>query len=166
MKAAYPGIDDALDFLRNEFGLTELEWGNPIEPDSNTFKDYTIYCFPEYNPRSKGKSFGGSICAVNEMIWGTFVSYSTVKDTFEMSFGNVPNLKEEFKEKIKSRIPERHHQRIYYKGITASENHANVQEGNKTIMDMLDENSPCLFTNQIKIDYISDEALSFSSVGV
>ena len=30
---------------------------------------------------------------------------------------------------------------------------------------ILDENSPFLFTNLIKIDYVSDTALSFTSVG-
>ena len=83
-----------------------------------------------------------------------------------MLFGNIPNLKEEFRERIKSRLPERSYSWIYFKGISASErSYADAEAGSKTIMDMLDENSPFLFTNLIKIDYVTDTALSFTSVG-
>lgn len=164
MKEAYPRINNCLDFLMREFGLTEFNWNNPIKPDSKTFKEYTIYCFPEYNPNNKGKSFGGSVCVLNETIWKSF-SYSTeLKDALGILFTNVPNLKEEFKERAKSRLPEKYHSWIYYKGITASESSVNVDEGNKTIMDMIDENSPYLFTNLIKIGYLSDNSLNFDFV--
>jgi len=166
MKAAYPRIDDVLDFLMNEFGLIELRWNNPIKPDSKTFNDYTIYCFPEYYPNNKGKSIGGAICALNEMAWRAFSYSSELKNTLNLLFGNVPDLKEEFSERIKSRLPDRHYSWIHYKGITASErSYADAEAGNKTIMDMLDENSVFLFTNRIKIDYVSDNALQFISVG-
>jgi len=165
MKAAYPRIDKVLDFLINEFGLTELKWNNPIKPESKTFRDYTIYCFPEYNPNNKGKSFGGAICTLNETIWRVFSYSSETKNTLGMLFGNIPILKEEFRERIKSRLPERYYSWIYFKGISASESYADAKAGSKTIMDMLDENSPFLFTNLIKIDYVSDTALSFTSVG-
>lgn len=168
MKAAYPRIDDVLEFLINEFGLTELKWNNPIKPDSRVFKEYTIYCFPEYNPNNEGKSFGGAICALNETVWSEFFSYSLeIKNNkLSMLFGNVPNLKEEYRERIKSRLPERHYSFIFYKGITASDSSsADAEAGNKTIMGMLDENSPFLFTNLIKIDLVSEELLRFASVG-
>ena len=166
MKAAYPRIDEVLDFLINEFGLTELKWNNPIKPEFKTFRDYTIYCFPEYNPNNKGKSFGGAICTLNETIWRMFSYSSEIKNTLGMLFGNIRNLKEEFRERIKSRLPERYYSWIYFKGISASErSYADAEAGSKTIMDMLDENSPFLFTNLIKIDYVSDTALSFTSVG-
>ena len=166
MRTAYPRINEVLDFLINEFGLTELEWNNPIKPESKTFRDYTIYCFPEYNPNTKGKSFGGAICTLNETIWRVFSYSSEIKNTLSILFGNIPNLKEEFKERIKSRLPERYYTWIYFKGISASErSYADAEVGSKTIMDMLDENSPFLFTNLIKIDYVSDTTLSFASVG-
>ena len=166
MKAAYPRIDEVLDFLINEFGLTELKWNNPIKPESKTYRDYTIYCFPEYNPNNKGKSFGGAICTLNETIWRMFSYSSEIKNTLGMLFGNIPNLREEFRERIKSRLPERYYAWIYFKGISASErSYTDAEAGSKTIMDMLDENSPFLFTNLIKIDYVSDTALSFTSVG-
>jgi len=73
---------------------------------------------------------------------------------------------EEFRERIKSRLPERYYSWIYFKGISASErSYADAEAGSKTIMDMLDENSPFLFTNLIKIDYVTDTALSFASMG-
>ena len=166
MKAAYPRIDEVLDFLINEFGLTELDWNNPIKPNTKTYKEYTIYCFPEYNPNNKGKSFSGAICTLNEMIWREFSYSSEIKNTLGMLFGNIPNLKEEFRERIKSRLPERYYSWIYFKGISASErSYADAEAGSKTIMDMLDENSPFLFTNLIKIDYVTDTALSFASMG-
>ncbi len=167
MKAAYPKIDDeVLDFLMDEFGLIELKWNNPIKPESKTFRDYTIYCFPEYNPNNKGKSFGGAICALNNRIWSIFsdsYEFPELKNTLEMLFGNIPNFKEKFGERIKNRLPERHYSSIYFKGITASES-SSVEVGNKTIMGMLDENSPFLFTNQIEINYVMDTVLSFNKV--
>ena len=171
MKTAYPRIDDALDFLINEFGLTDLDWNNPIKSDTDTYKDYTIYCFPEYSPNNKGESFGGAICILNENIWRIF-SYSTeIKNTLEMLFGNVPNLKEIFKERLKSRLPsEGYHPWIYFKGISASPtSYSAASAGTKTIMEMLDENSPFLFTNIIKISYVTKYVdggtLSFDLVG-
>jgi hypothetical protein len=163
MKAAYPRIDHCLEFLINEFGLTELDWNNPIKPNTRTFKEYAIYCFPEYNPKNRGKSFGGAICQLNEVIWKAF-SYSDLKNTLSILFGNVLDLKEEYRRKIKSRLPERYHSWIYYRGITASEKSSDAETGNKTIMEMLDENAPFLFTNLLKIDYVSDNAISFTSV--
>ena len=166
MKAAYPRIDDCFGFLVNEFSLTELKWSNPIKPDSRTFKEYTIYCFPEYNPDNKGKSFGGAICTLNETIWKIFSHSSEIKNALTMLFGNVPDLKEEFRGGIKSRLPEKYYSCIYYKGITASERgYTDAEAGNKTIMEMLDENSPSLFTNLRKIDYVSNDTLNFTSVG-
>ncbi len=165
MKAAYPRVDgEVLDFLRDEFGLTELIWSNPIKPESETFRDYTIYCFPEYNPNNQGKSFGGAICTLNEKILNAFSDSSELKNTLGMLFGNIPNFKEKFGEKIKSRLPEGYHPLIYFKGITASESYS-VEVGNKTIMVMLDENSPFLFTNQIEINGVTDTAFTFISVG-
>lgn len=164
MKAAYPRIDQALEFLQNEFGLIELEWNNPINPETQTFKDYTIYCFPEYNPKRPGKSFGGSICKLNELIWSRFSYSSKIKETLGMLFGKIPDLKEEFRERVKSQLPERYYSWIYFKGITA-ENSSMVEESGKTLMEMLDENMPWLFTSLIKIDYISDNAFGFTSFG-
>ncbi len=165
MKAAYPRVDkEILDFLRDEFGLTELKWNNPINPKSKTFSDYTIYCFPEYNPNNKGKSFGGAICTLNERIWSAFSDSSEIKNTLDILFRNIPNFKEKFGERIKNRLPERHYSSIYFKGITASESYS-VEVGNKTIMGMLDENSPFLFTNQIEINGVTDIAFTFISVG-
>ena len=164
MRTVYPRIDEILDFLKDEFGLTELKWNNPIKPETKTFKDYIVFCFPEYNPNSKGKSFGGSICTLNEYVWKTF-SYSTeLKNTLSTVFSTVPDLKEEFKERVKTKLPEKHYSLIYYKGITASESSSNVEEGHETIMDMIDENSPHLFTNSIKISWLSDDRIQFESV--
>jgi len=162
MKAAYPRIDDCLEFLMNEFGLTELKWNNPIKPDSRTFKEYTIYCFPEYNPNNRGKSFGGAICAVNDTIWSAFSS-TEFRNTLEILFSGVPDLKEEFRELIKSKLPRDLPYRfsIYYEGITASYDPSKVRESNKTIMDLLDEVSPYLFVNLLRIDYIWSNGLGF-----
>lgn len=164
MKAAYPRIDQALEFLQYEFGLMELDWNNPINPETQTFKDYTIYCFPEYNPKKSGKSFGGAICKLNELIWKQFSS-SKIKETLGMLFGKIPDLKEEFKNRVKSQLPEGYHSWIYFKGITASESSSRIEESGKTLMEMLDENMPWLFVSLIKIDYVGDDCFSFTSFG-
>ena len=165
MKTAYPRIDQILEFLQDEFGLMELDWNNPINPESQIFKEYKIYCFPEYNPKKTGKSFGGAICKLNELIWNVFSYSSKVKETLNMLFNIVPNLKEEFRERIKSQLPERYHSWIYFKGITASENSYRIEESGKTLMEMLDENMPWLFTSLIKINYVYDNGFSFTSFG-
>jgi len=165
MKSAYPRIDQVLEFLQKEFGLEELDWNNPINPETRIFKDYTIYCFPEYNPRKPGKSFGGAICKLNELLWNKFSYSSEIKETFGMLFGEIPNLKEEFRERVKSQLPERYYSWIYFKGITASESTSHIEESGKTLMELLDKNMPWLFTSLIKIDYVYDNGFSFASFG-
>ena len=164
MKAAYPMIDEALNFLTSQFGLTELVWNNPLSPDSEVFENYTIYCFPEYNPNNKGKSFGGAICALNDMLWQRLDYPSEPRDTLKMLFNVVPNLKNEFKQRVKSRIVGKYYPWIYYSGITAGEGRSKVTEGNKTIMEMLDEISPYLFLGLARIDYISENSISFTQI--
>ncbi|RLI79956.1 hypothetical protein DRP04_08655 [Archaeoglobales archaeon] len=165
LKAAYPRIDQALEFLQTEFGLTELDWNNPINPETQAFKDYTIYCFPEYNPRKVGKSFGGAIVKLNELLWSKFSYSSEIRETLSMLFGKIPDLKEEFRERVKPQLPEKYYSWIYFKGITASESTSRIEESGKTLMEMLDGNMPWLFTSLIKIDYVSDNSFSFISFG-
>lgn len=55
--------------MRQEFGLTEFKWNTPFLEDTDFYNDYRIWSFPDYNPRSEGKSFGGAICKANEVIW-------------------------------------------------------------------------------------------------
>lgn len=165
LKAAYPRIDQALEFLETEFGLIELDWNNPINPQSQMFKDYTVYCFPEYNPRRQGKSFGGAIVKLNELLWNKFSYSSEIRETLSMLFGKIPDLKKEFRERVKPQLPERYYSWIYFKGITASESASKIEESGKTLMEMLDENMPWLFTNLIKIDYVHENGFSFMSFG-
>lgn len=174
MKAAYPRIDDALNLLEREFGLTKLAWKNPIKPGTKTFRDYVIYCFPEYDPSNGGKSFGGAICKLNEEVWRVFSDLGPrgVRDALSMLFGEVPDLKKEFIGRVRGMLPERFYKRISFKGISArgsSETYdgggSTVEVKGKSIMDMLDENSPFLFTNLVEIRRVSDEELEFTKVG-
>ncbi len=165
MKAAYPRIDQILEFLQTEFGLIELDWNNPINPESQLFKDYTIYCFPEYNPRKPGESFGGAICKLNELLWYAFSYSLEIRETLSMLFGNVPNLREEFMGKVRSQLPERYHTQIFFRGIIASEHRSEIESSGKTLMEMLDENMPWLFTSLIKISYVYDDGFYFTTFG-
>jgi len=166
MKAAYPRIDQILEFLQSEFGLVELDWNNPINPETQIFRDYTIYCFPEYNPRRPGKSFGGVICVLNEFIWESFFyEHKYLNESLGMLFGEIPNLKEEFKERVKSQLPERYYSWIYFKGVQASESSYRIEESGKTLMEMLDENMPWLFTSLIKISKVEEDRFRFDSFG-
>lgn len=164
LKLAYSRIDEILEFLISEMGLTELKWSNPIKPKSKTFGDYTIHCFPEYNPNNRGKSFGGSICQLNRTIWEMLYTFSITTDSLlSMLFTQVPDLREEFREKTKTRVAAEYHRWIYYKGVTASEKSiASIEESNKSLMELLDENSPHLFLGLIYIDYLSDNSMSFA----
>jgi len=169
MKAAYPRIDEILDFLRNEFGLTELTWNNPIKPNTKTYKDYTIYCFPEYNPNNKGKSFGGAICVLNDLIWDVFSSKTKTPEALSMLFVNVPNLKVEFKQRIKGKVPEIYFDNVHYdKDLVADARKMHIDEGfleryKESLLDILDENAPHLFLNMLKISEVSGNYIDFDS---
>ncbi|RLI81242.1 hypothetical protein DRP04_06605 [Archaeoglobales archaeon] len=176
MKAAYPRIDECLDFLINEFGLMELEWNNPIKPDSEVFKEYTIYCFPEYNPNNKGKSFGGAICKLNDTIWEWFTPnryypYNTneFRETLSMLFGEVPNLKKEYREGIKELLPVVYFDNIHYeRNLMANARKVSVGGGfiercDKLLIDIIDKNSPHLFFNMLRISKVTENYIDFSS---
>jgi len=163
MKTAYPRIDQALEFLQKEFGLEELRWNNPLSQDSQIYKDYTIYCFPEYNPKKQGESFGGAIVRVNELLWNVFSFSLEVKETLSMLFDKIPDLREEFRKEVELQLTEKYHSEIYFKGIAASEDchESIIEKSGKTLMEMLDENMPWLFTSLIKIFYISERNFKF-----
>lgn len=156
IRKAYSDFPQIFDMMSDEFGLIELSWDNPIDPETNIFQDYILLCFPEFNPKNKGQSLGGSICILNNLIWEKFSESSDLLKIFEIIFINVPILKENYLNSIKGQLPESYHQKIYYKGILASDNPNNVEESKKNVMEMIDENSPFLFVNMI---YIEDFAI-------
>lgn len=151
IRKAYLHFPQILDIMRDEFGLIELSWDNPIDPETNIFQDYIIFCFPEFNPKNTGQSFGGSICNLNNLIWEKFSDSSNLRKIFEIIFLNVPNLKENYNHNISNQLPEEYNQSIYYNGIVASNNHNNIDESKTSLMEMIDENSPFLFVNWISI---------------
>jgi len=176
MKAAYPRIDEALDFLTNEFGLTELKWNNPIKPESKTFRDYTIYCFPEYDPNNNEKSFGGAICRLNDAIWWWFTPnkaypHNTNRfiEALSMLFGTIPDLKGEFKERVRGRTPEIYFDNVHYnESLIADARKMHIEKGyiercNEPLLDILDENLPHLFLNMLELSEVRENYIDFSS---
>jgi hypothetical protein len=172
MKAAYPRIDQIRDFLENEFGLEPFKWKAPFSKDSDLYKEYMIWCWPEYNAASdKGgscgpeytqrRSFGGSICVLNEIIWKYLTkgySPTELEKLFTEYFSVFPYLKEEYVNRVKDRLPGgKIYSYIYYKGLMAAEDRYRVGEANLTIMQMIDELSPYLFTGLAKIAYVGDD---------
>jgi len=158
IKLAYPKIDQILDFLQTEFGLIEFSWRNPINPETETYKNYTIYSFPELNLKKKGKSFGGAIELMNEKIWEYFEDTS-FREKLSFLFRDIRNLKEDYIEKIRNILPEANFfYHIYYNGISASENNYNLGTSKYTIMDMIDANASYLFTNVLKISYFYEDS--------
>ena len=174
MKEAYPRIDKIIDFLQMEFGLTRFNWKNPFSEDSKLYNYYTIWCWPEYNAQSdrggwcgpnysQGKSFGGSICVLNEVIWKYLTKgYSNLEDIFAEYFSFFPNLRGEYVGRVKEKLTGKIYSRIYYRGITAAEDRSKVGETNLTIMQMIDEVSPYLFTGLARISYVGDDYLEIS----
>jgi len=174
MKEAYPRIDGILDFLQREFGLTRFKWKSPFPEGSKLYEDYTIWCWPEYNAEldrlgggnvrgpeySQCKSFGGSICALNEVIWKHlskgYHSPTDLERIFTEYFNVFPDLKEEYVSRVKDRLTGKIYSHIYYGRIMAAEDISKVGETNLTIMQMIDEVSPYLFTGLAKITYVSD----------
>jgi len=143
MKTAYPRIDDVLDFLMEEFGLTELEWNNPIKQESELFRECTIYHFPK-------ESFGGAIFELNDVIWEWF-SKDSFRETLSMLFDKVPDLKENFIERVRDKLPE-----TYYavRWFVEWRKDLMTNEG-KLLIDILDEYSPHLFLNRLRIDEVN-----------
>ncbi len=176
IKEAYPRIDQIIDFLQNEFGLARLRWKIPFSEDSDFYKDYTIWCWAEYNTESptggwcrpehsSSASFGGAICAMNETIWGHLrKGYSDLEPLLLSYFTVFPNLKEDYIAKIKDRLTTKTHSYVYYKGITAAEDRSRVGETNMTLMEMIDDVSPHLFAGSAKIAYVNDDYIQISSV--
>lgn len=159
IKTAYPRFNQILKLMQDEFGLIELSWNNPFIPDTEMFHKYTIFCFPEYNINNEDNSFGGSICRLNEEIWNSF-DMSQLRDIFSFLFRDVPTLKQDYKNRIKLKLPDIFHSDVYYSKIRVT----NIGNGNKTLMEVLDENSPFLFTNIKKIQMIKENNLYFLDV--
>lgn len=167
MEAAYPRIGQTMDFIQQEFGLIKLKWNAPFSEDSKLYNEYVIWCFPEYNPRSESKSFGGAICKANEAIWDHIrkgYSPTDLESTLLTLFSRLPELKNEYIDRVKERVTGKYHSYIYYRGLSAAEQRSAVGETNKTIMEMLDEISPQLFIGLAKISYIGEDDLSFTTV--
>lgn len=154
---AYPNFSQILDLMQGEFGLTEFLWDNPINNiESQIYKDYTIFCFPEYNLNNMGKSFGGAICSLNELIWESFDS-ARFRDILNILFRNVPNLKEDYKNRIKNQLPEEFYDNVNYSKIM-------VRDSDKTIMEILDVNCAFFFTNIKKFRIVSEGRMYFEDI--
>lgn len=167
MREAYPRINQVMDFLQQEFGLTELKWNIPFSEDSELYDEYVIWCFPEYNPKSEGKSLGGALCKVNEVIWENIrkgYSPTDLENTLLTLFSRVPELKNEYVQRVKESVAGKCYSYIYYRGLSAAEQRSSVGETNKTIMEMLDEISSHLFVGLTRISYVGDDYLNFTTV--
>ncbi len=179
MKEAYPRIDQVMDFLKIEFGLTQLKWNIPFREGSDLYKDYTIWCWAEYNAESdkggwcgpkysRDKSFGGSICALNEIIWYYLREHSTDLEKIMLSYFNVfPHLQEDYISRVKERAHGKVYSSthyIYYRGISAANDRSRVGEIPMTLMQMIDEISPHLFLGLVKIEYAGDDYIKITTI--
>jgi len=173
LQEAYPEFEDTQPLERNQFGLIELDWQNPIKPDTELYDSYEIICYPEYNPNNKGRSFGGSIVRTNEKIWWYFSSYSTqtFRDATSTYFNNVSDLKQDYKDRVANRIanvPEQWVGRkftIYFDRLSAATDRSDVEDSKESIMDLLDQAAPLLFLGLNKITYVSDDYLQIKPIG-
>ena len=158
IKKAYPRFEQILDFLVQQFGLVEFSWNNPItDIESEIFKDYTIFCFPEYNVNNQGESFGGSLCYLNEKTWEYFSKVPKLREILSMLFQEIPDLREEYINRIKGQLPELFYSDIFYSGIKAT----NISDKNISILEVLDNNSPYLFANLKKFKGANDDNIWF-----
>jgi len=106
LQEAYHPFDDTQPLVREQFGVTVLDWKNPIKHDTEIYDSYEILCYPEYNPNNRGRSFGGSIAKTNEQIWSYFTDYSTqtFRDALSTYFNNVSDLKMDYEDRVANRI--------------------------------------------------------------
>lgn len=173
LQEAYPEFDDTQPLVRDQFGLTALDWPTPIKPDTEIYDSYAILCYPEYNPNNQGRSFGGSITKTNELIWTYFSDYSTqtFRDALSTYFNNVSDLKQDYENRVANRIanvPEQWVGRqfsIYFDGLSAATDRSDVEDSKESIMDLLDQAAPLLFLGLNKITYVSDNYLKIKSIG-
>lgn len=173
LQEAYPEFDDTQPLVRDQFGLTALDWPTPIKPDTEIYNSYAILCYPEYNPNNQGRSFGGSITKTNELIWTYFSDYSTqtFRDALSTYFNNVSDLKQDYENRVANRIanvPEQWVGRqfsIYFDGLSAATDRSDVEDSKESIMDLLDQAAPLLFLGLNKITYVSDNYLKIKSIG-
>lgn len=173
LREAYPEFDDTQSLVREQFGLTELDWPNPIKSDADIYSSYEILCFPEYNPNNKGRSFGGSITKTNEIIWDYFSDYSTqtFRDVLATYFNNVSDLKQDYKDRVANRVanvPKQWIERefsIYFDGLSAATDRSNVEASQNSIIDLLDQAAPLLFLGLNKITYVADDYLKIKPIG-
>lgn len=174
LEEAYPALDDELPLPRDQFGLTNLDWANPIKPDADIYQEYQILCFPEYNPDNEGQSFGGAICKANEMIWSYFHDYQTeeFREALNLYFTQVPDLQQQYVERVEHRmsnVPEDWIGRefsIYYSGLSAStDDRSSVENSQQSIMDVLDQAAPLLFVGLNKITGVYDNRLRIQPIG-
>ena len=162
MTEAYPRIDNIFDFLIDDFGLTELDWSNPFDPESSAYENYILYSFPEYNPKKGGASFGGSICRLNELIWTTFDMNNNIKDALKMVFRDVRDFKDEFINKVNVKNNCLKTRTIYLEGILA---YYGDDEERKSFQKILTEMFPCMFLGLTRIWRVTDEFLEFGPPG-
>lgn len=174
VETAYSELDVDLSLVRDQFGLRNFEWKNPIKPDADIYQDYQILCFPEYDPASDSQSFGGSIARTNELIWSYFDSYSkeAFRDALSLYFNQVPNLKQQYKDLVTTRVgdvPESwidSRFNIYFKGLSAStEGRSEAANSQDSIMDLLDQAAPVLFLGLNKVSQVYDDRLRVKEVG-
>lgn len=157
LEKAYPNFSQILNLMQGEFGLTEFLWNNPINNiESQIYKDYTIFCFPEYNLNNIGASFGGAICSLNELIWEYFDS-ARFTEILNILFRKVPNLKENYKNRVKNQLPE-----VFYNDVSYSK--IMVRDSDKTIMEILDVNSAYLFANIKKFRVAREGNIFFEDI--
>jgi len=173
LQEAYPAFDDTQPLVREQFGLTEMDWPNPIKSDADIHSSYEILCFPEYNPNNQGRSFGGSIGKTNEIIWTYFSDYSTqaFRDVLTTYFNTVSDLKQDYDDRVANRIanvPEQWVGRefsIYFDGLSAATERSDVEDSQESIMDLLDQAAPLLFLGLNKITYVYDDNLKIKPIG-
>jgi hypothetical protein len=173
-KQAYPDFDDETSMVRDEFGVTTLDWNCPIKPDADIFQDYEILCFPEYDESSDRQSFGGAIVAMNEAIWMYFDdhSYQDFRAVLGEYFNQVPNLREQYQQRVEPRVTEVPDDwiggrfNIYFKGLSASaESRSEAENSRHSIMELLDLAAPILFLGLNKIDSVYEDRLQFTRMG-
>jgi hypothetical protein len=80
-----------------------------------------------------------------------------VGESIHRVFFLFSDLKEEYVNRVKDKLSGKVYSNIYYKGLMAAEDRYRVGEANLTIMQMIDEISPYLFTGLAKIVYVGDD---------
>jgi len=173
IKTAYPQIIELFDYITDLLGLKELNWQeNPMKPDTNIGKEYTIFSYPEFDIKTNGFSLGGKIKELQNYIWR---NEQTLEDSHVFLFKEPLKSKNEYINKVqpklrlisdlKEKLPtisDYTNVTVYFKGLVACFNNWDFQNSKLNLLEILDQLFQLSFIGLFHIDVLVNNQIRFN----